>query len=419
MPPAPIPFLKPSLPDWRLVGEELKDAYASGRFHPGKYVERAEAAFRDVLRVKHALLLSTCADGLILLAAKVHRDFTTGQRAKDLGRGPPVIAVPAFTFRATPQAVWWGKCEVAVVDVLPDGNMDPASLAKARADVPNLAAVMPVHVFGRTCPVTPLRKAVPDLPILYDAAHALGTRVNGAPMGALGDAQVFSLNITKAIPSAGEGGLLVTDDDAITDWILKARWHGDMPGSLDWKLPGMNAKPTEWQGIVAFHALQRMNTVHSRRQGVVRAYLNLLECAPAFESRIVVVDGKEERCTCDGFARKVDGTITGTLPIEERCKVHTAFWPMQRFAGESIQKDFAVRFATAELRAAAETRLRADHIEFKRYFHPVVSQMSDFSGYVVGDTVARELADTVLCLPVWIGITEEDQRRVVDAVKGS
>mgnify|MGYP001564505058 CR=1 FL=1 len=359
-----IPFLKPNLPPWEDVVVELKDAYESGRFHPGQYTERFEKAAAAQLGVKYAALTSTASDALILQAA-----FSPNKSK--------LIAVPAFTFRATPQAVDWAGKNCLIVDVDDSGNMDPAELDKAiRSYNSEVEAVMPVHVFGLPCNHDALQQAANGRPIYYDAAHALGSRIEKKSVACLGDSAIFSLNITKAIPSCGEGGLVATDSDEIDSYFRQARWHGDVPGSLDWKMPGMNAKPTEWQAIVAYHALHYESKIIAARNVLADSYLSFLEGVQ--------------------FVKPMQSVPIG----------FTSAW-----------KDFAVRFETVSNRKRAEENLKNAGIEYKRYFSPIVSEMEYFNGVIYSDDNARRLAETVLCLPMHLKLTVDDQRLVIACLR--
>ena len=363
-----VPFLRPDLPPWSEVVEELRASYEAGRFHPWQHVARAEEAFAHALGVRHALLLSTASDGLILLMALLREGRPRAVR--------PFVAVPAFTFRATPQAVAWAGCDMIVVDCDGSGNMDPEALRSARLRYP-IDAVLAVHVFGLPCDHAGLQEAVgANVPIYYDAAHAMGAEVMHSRVAGFGRASVYSLNITKTVPSCGEGGLFCTDDDALADQMRQARWHGDVPGSLDWTLPGMNAKPTEWQGIVAYHALHHMPEVIARRRDAVARYVAAL------------------------------GGVADCLPLQTEPPGTLSAW-----------KDFAVRLPSPDHRARVEAALHRAGVEFKRYFHPITSKMRAFNGIVASDAVAQALADTVLCLPIYSRIAPDQQAIVVDAIR--
>lgn len=366
-----IPFLTPDLPPWEVVRDELEQTYKEGRFHPGPFVERFERAVEAKLGVRHAIMVSTASDGLILLAAFAKETFSLCKhenRSYTIG--------PDFTFRATPQAAWWAGLDYIPTDVGMDGNLSPEALDKCvRAGRGNLPAVVfGVHCFGQPCQADEIRHvAGQGTMIFYDAAHALGARYrSGAYVGGAGTAECFSLNITKAVPSCGEGGVITTNDDQLAQWLVKARWHGDKVGSLDWVTPGMNAKPTEWQAIVAFHAFQRMDEVIAARNHIAGYY---------------------------------------------RVNLPRDFTPLQQPTPHLHgYKDYAVLASTTEVRVQACQRLEAVGIGYKRYFSPLVSQMRSQERHWETGQRAMDIANRIICLPMSTRVTPEHQDVILSAL---
>lgn len=365
-------FLKPNLPEWGLIESELKEVYNSGKFHPGEYVERFEADAAQFLGVKYVQMVSTASDGLILLMTYLH-NMSEGTWYERMCR--PRVAIPDFTFRATPQALNWADCDTVILDVELDGNVAANTIAeyedyhKSRGAVryPPFDALLAVHCFGKIIDFDSIRKQLGDRPLFVDAAHALGSvRYEKA----FGDAEVFSLNITKAIPTCGEGGIIATNNEDINNYIKKARWHGESQGNLDYTIPGMNAKPTEWQAIVAYWALQNAAHQLKVRQAIVEKYTKALK-----QKRIQI---------------------------------------MQPFDSDSIYKDFAIICDTRMLRKKIQNALNENVIGYKNYFSPLVSEMSLYKNKKIpydisnaGTPNAHYLAERVICLPIYDGLSEE------------
>lgn len=368
-----IPFLTPDLPAWDVVKGELEQTYKAGRFHPGPFVDRFERAVEQALEVKHAVMVSTASDGLILLAAWARDTFGLCR-----GRNRQFVIGPDFTFRATPQAAWWAGLEYVPTDVGSDANLDPMALDRCiraeRGAYP--AAIFAVHCFGKACEGIDAVAEDAAAPVFYDAAHALGARTeSGKRVGSAGKAECFSLNITKTVPSCGEGGVITTNDDHLSEWLIKARWHGDTPGSLDWLTPGMNAKPTEWQAIVAYHALQNMDTVIAQRAALAREYTRRLPCG---------------------------------------------FVPLQFVGPKAVHayKDYAVLAESMDVRVGACIRLDRAEIGYKRYFHPLVSGMDAVAGRYTAGRTAKDISERVICLPMSSRLSVEQQDAVLAALGG-
>jgi perosamine synthetase len=181
--------------------EYVTDAIKTGWISSsGGYVDKFERAFADYLGVQHAVTTTsgTTALHLALVAAGI-------------GPGDEVM-IPAFTMIATATAV----CQTGAKPVLVDAdaaswNLDPADVA--RKVTPRTKAVLPVHIYGHSCDMDALAKAVaPHKPlIIEDAAEAIGSEYRGKRCGSLGDMSCFSFFANKLI-TTGEGGMVATND---------------------------------------------------------------------------------------------------------------------------------------------------------------------------------------------------------------
>src|SRR5207302_9431937 len=131
------------------------------------------------------------------------------------------VLVPAYTFPATANVVALAGLRPVLVDVDPETmNVDPA-----QAEVgPRTRAIMAVHLFGRPARVEEL----PDLPLIEDAAGALGARRGGRACGSLGLAACLSFHPRKVV-TTGEGGAVTTDDDRFAERVRSLRNHGWSP----------------------------------------------------------------------------------------------------------------------------------------------------------------------------------------------
>lgn len=183
------------------------DAMRSGWVAPlGPEVDRFEAEIAERVGVAHGLALSsgTAALHLALL---------------ETGAGPGrTVVVPSMTFAASANAAVYTGADLVFVDAdADDGNVDPALLIEAvdrlRADGTDIAAVMPVDLFGRTADYGAFAGALAEreIPMVEDAAEALGARYDGRAAGSFGIAAGLSFNGNKIMTTSG-GGMLVSDD---------------------------------------------------------------------------------------------------------------------------------------------------------------------------------------------------------------
>ena len=216
----------------------------------GPYVQAFERRLADLVQVEHCVATSSATSGLMLLAACL-----------DL-RGEVVL--PALTFVATPHAMRWQGLTPVFADVDRDTlTLSPASAAAAVSD--DTAAVLGVHLWGTPCDVDGLDRLARSrsCALLFDAAHALGSRIGGRPVGSSGDAEVFSFHATK-LCNAFEGGAVATNDAALAAALTAARNFG-FAGEDDISGLGINAKMSEMSaamGLVSLEALDHFTDVH-------------------------------------------------------------------------------------------------------------------------------------------------------------
>jgi dTDP-4-amino-4,6-dideoxygalactose transaminase len=141
------------------------------------------------------------------------------------------VITTALSFFATAEAIVWAGGTPVYVDVEAGGfNLDPAGLAAAIS--PRTRAIVPVHLFGRCADMARIR-AVADahrIPVIEDAAQAIGALRAGRQAGAWGAAGCFSFYPAKSLGAAGDAGAVTTDDDALADALRSLRHHGAGPG---------------------------------------------------------------------------------------------------------------------------------------------------------------------------------------------
>ncbi|MEO7180745.1 MAG: DegT/DnrJ/EryC1/StrS family aminotransferase [Gemmatimonadaceae bacterium] len=193
------------------------DVVDSQLFILGDAVTTLERSVGDLSNTRHAI---GCANGTdaILLA----------MRALDIGRGDEVITTP-FTFFATAGTIHNVGATPVFVDIEPDTfNILPDAVAAARTS--QTKAVIPVDLFGQMAALEQVAAAVPGLPIIEDAAQSIGARrrVGGAwrMAGEIPTIGTFSFFPSKNLGGYGDGGMLVTQDDAIAERLRRLRVHG-------------------------------------------------------------------------------------------------------------------------------------------------------------------------------------------------
>lgn len=204
------------------LAEELKEAtlgiLTSANYIMGKTVIDFEKAFAEYVGVKHAISVGNGTDGLVIAL-----------KAMGIGEGDEVITTP-FTFFATAEAISAVGGTPVFVDVYKDTfNIDVTKIEEKITS--KTKAIMPVHIFGQCAEMDEINEIAKkhNLLVIEDACQAIGGKYKGRNVGSLGDVAVFSFFPTKNLGCAGDGGMIVTDNDdiAIIAKALKAHGSGE------------------------------------------------------------------------------------------------------------------------------------------------------------------------------------------------
>jgi dTDP-4-amino-4,6-dideoxygalactose transaminase len=238
------------------VVRELTPSYESGQITDGRLVRRLEDEIAARLGVPHVVAVASCTVGLMLVI-------------RALGIDRPVVS-PSFTFAASIHAVAWNGAIPRFAECDPDSFQIDVADASAKLD--GAGALLATHVFGAPCSVERLREAADRalVPLVLDAAHALGASRGGRPTGVFGAAEVFSLTPTKPLV-AGEGGLVTTSDSDLAETVRVARNYGN-PGDYDSRLLGLNGRMSEFHAATALASLRQFDEHLELRRSLARRY---------------------------------------------------------------------------------------------------------------------------------------------------
>jgi perosamine synthetase len=247
---------------WPDVGPEELDAIAevieSGMLTMGSRVPEFEAELARACETRHAVAVSSGTAALHLAVL-----------ALGLQPGDEVI-VPAYTFPATANVVALSGLKPVLVDVDPvTMNLDPAQVEVG----PRTRAILAVHLFGRPARLDEL----PDLPLIEDAAGALGARRGRRACGSLGLAGCLSFHPRKIV-TTGEGGAVTTDDEHVAERVRELRHHGwrgdDMPE------PGLNYRLPDLLCAIGTTQMRRLDALLAARTRIAAAYAERLSGLP-------------------------------------------------------------------------------------------------------------------------------------------
>ncbi len=205
--------------EWREVEADVEAAVLSvlrsGQFVLGPETAAFEREMASLAGVRHCVGVGSGTEALWLSLV-----------ALGVGPGDEVVA-PGFTYFATIEAILWCGARPVFAEIESDSfNLDPADLGRVIG--PRTKAILPVHLFGRCADMRAIR-AVADarnVPVLEDAAQAIGASRAGRAAGAWGRAGCFSFYPSKNLGGVGDGGCVTTDDDAFAERIRLLRAHG-------------------------------------------------------------------------------------------------------------------------------------------------------------------------------------------------
>jgi len=221
----------------------------------GEEVRKFEEAFAEAHDSRFGLAVSS---GTTALEA--------GLTALNLEPGDEVL-VPSYTFVATATAVIVSSGTPVFVDV----SLDTLNIDLAHAErciTPRTRAIVPVHFAGLPCDMEAVNAfaAKHNLRVVEDAAHAHGARWDGKGVGSHGDIAGFSFQASKNM-TGGEGGIVLTDDEALFTQVVSRHSYGQRPGHpwYSHHVVSTNLRMTEWQGAILRSQLERMPGQNRRR----------------------------------------------------------------------------------------------------------------------------------------------------------
>lgn len=352
---------------------ELKAAFErvlhANSYIMGPEVTRFEAACAEYLGVKHALGVSSGSDALLLALMVL-----------EIGPGDEVIC-PSYTFFATAGAIWRLGAKPVFVDCDPLSYNLELSQVEAKI-TPQTKALIPVHLFGQTAPLGPLRELAQrhKLPLIEDAAQAIGAAWQGHNAGTVGEFGCFSFFPSKNLGGFGDGGLLTSQDDTLAEKARILRTHGSKPKYYHHYVGG-NFRLDALQAALLQVKLPHTDSYAQKRQAKAARYTQLLNEA-----------GRPEQMT---------------LPAPVSADFKHVF------------NQYILRLQNSEQRDSLMAYLNEQKIGNAIYYPVPLHLQACFAdlGYREGDLPVSELAaKTTLALPIFPEMTNEEQDYVIEAL---
>ncbi len=258
----PVPLFDtktPLAPLRETILERVAAAIDAGRFILGPEVAAFEQELAAYVGVSHAVGVGNGTDALTIAA-----------RALGVQAGDEVV-VPSFTFYATAEAI----AAIGATPVFCDIDHDTRNITAETvrpALTPRTRAIVAVDLFGMPAEIPAIRDAF-GLPVIEDAAQALGASLDGVRAGALGDVATFSFYPSKNLGAFGDGGAITTDDGELAERVRALRFHGSRD-KQNFEYVGYNSRLDELQAAILRVLLPQIDAWCDGRRAGVQAYID-------------------------------------------------------------------------------------------------------------------------------------------------
>ena len=267
----------------------------------GEEVAKLEKTLAEYCGSKHAITVSSGTDAL--LAALMAIDIKPGDE----------VIVPTYSFFATAGIVARLGAKPVFVDSDPvTFNIDPQLIEKAITK--NTKAIIPVHLYGQSADMKPILDVAKahSIPVIEDCAQAIGAQYSdGRPVGSMGLMGCYSFYPTKNLGAFGEGGLVVTSDDALAEKLIQMRNHGMAPKYYH-SFVGGNFRLDAIQAAVLNVKFPHLEAWHEGRRKNAELY-NKYFVDEAYDAAIVhpMRDGSDALLWRIVDVRLIDGAVNG------------------------------------------------------------------------------------------------------------
>jgi len=364
----PIYVTRPLLPPLEELSRSLQDVWdAQWLANNGAKHKELESKLRDYLKVPR---LSLFNNGTIALLVAIKALNLTGE----------VITTP-FTFAATAHSISWMGLEPVFVDIdRVTMCIDPNRIEEAIT--PRTSAIMPVHVFGTPSDVEAIAEIANryNLKIIYDAAHAFGTEINGTGIGNFGDITMYSFHATKLFNSA-EGGALACKSEEMKKKIDLLKNFG-IKNEEEVIEVGINGKMNELQAAMGLAVLEHIEEERQKRAIIKQTYIENLKDIPGIK---LMPDLPGVRSSYQYFAIRIDEEQFGR-------------------SRDNVYEE-----------------LKKYNVYARKYFHPLCSNYECYKHLPSANQknlpVANKIGNGVLSMPFYGGLTQKDVKRIAEIVR--
>ncbi len=341
-------FLPPKEEYDRYLEEIWASRYVTNQ---GALVKKLENSLCDFLKLKN---LHFITNGTVALELALE--------ALDIKDGE-IITTP-FSYVATSSSILWKNLKPVYVDIEPNNfTMDVTKIEEKITE--NTKAIMPVHVFGYACNIEEIEKIANkhNLKVIYDAAHAFGSKYKNQSLLNFGDISTCSFHATKLFNTI-EGGACIVKDDEVSEKLELVKRFGHN-GDTHYCL-GINAKQSEFHAAMGLCNLPYVSKIIEKRKQISQLYDSLL-------------GDKLER-----------------PKVQKDLEYNYAYYPVLFESEEYLKKVFEV--------------LNKKSIFPRRYFYPSLNTLN----YVNGDScpVSEDISLRIACLPLYFDLELENVEEI-------
>lgn len=345
-----INVTKPFLPPKEEYDQYLNGIWRRGWLtNNGPLVNELELKLKQFLNVPHLFFVG---NGTIAIQIAI----------KALGLKGEIITTP-FSYVATTSSIVWEGCRPVFVDIHPDTmNINPSLIETAIT--PETSAIMATHVYGNPCEVEAIEAIAVkhNLRVIYDGAHAFGTKYQNRSVFHYGDISTISFHATKLYHTI-EGGAIITKDPVLAKEIAHMRNFGH-DGPERFHGVGINGKNCEFHAAMGLCNLKYINEILERRKQLSERYSLMLK-----------------------------NLKVGRPKAQEKAEYNYAYYP--------------ILFKNEEALLKAVNSLQGVYVSSRRYFYPSLETLD----YVTPDQevkVSSDVSKRILCLPLYHDLSIEE-----------
>lgn len=358
---------RPLLPDFDEFVQQAKEIFDSKWLtNMGSKHNQLEEELKNVLKVDNVSLFNNGTLALLV-----------GIQALNLPKGSEVITTP-FTFAATPHCISWNGLKPVFCDI-ESATMCIDADKIEELITPNTSAICGVHVYGFPCDVEKIDKIAKkyNLKVIYDAAHAFSTEVNGKSIGEYGDITMYSFHSTKLFNTI-EGGCLTYKDEKLKEKIFQLRNFGIVNQETVSDI-GINGKMNEFQAVFGLLNLKIFREEQVKRQKIKEYY--------------------------DEKISRIKGIRIPQMPVNATNSYQ--YYPIV------IEDDFPLN------RDELFEKFKENNVFVRKYFYPACSDFGCYKDVKRGKlNILNSLKHRVLALPYYGSLDKKDLNKICKIIEG-